>query len=130
MRRFSGCQDRQAHFGGAGSRLHTAKSRRQSLKNAAAYESVLTKAFKEAEETDDDNEVKEEGSGEMTSSSCSSSGCGSTALQSEPRKDNQGHKIDNPAIDQKYTRSAINAEIGGGFVNAAGVLGLCALSCS
>lgn len=80
-------------------------------KNAAAYESLLTKAFKEAEESDDDDEGKEEGSGEKTSSSSSSSGGGNTALQSKPREDNQGRKIDYPAIDQKHTRSAFNAEI-------------------
>ncbi len=80
-------------------------------KNAAAYDSILTKAFKEAEESDDDDEGKEEGSGEKTSSSSSSSGGGSTALQSKPREDNQGRKIDYPAIDQKHTRSAFNAEI-------------------
>ncbi len=80
-------------------------------KNAAAYESFLAKAFKEAEQSnDEDDSGKEEDEGKQGSSSSSSSGGGSV-LQSRSREDSQGRKIDYPAIDQKQTRSAFNAEI-------------------
>ncbi|MAI62042.1 MAG: hypothetical protein CBB87_06070 [Micavibrio sp. TMED27] len=80
-------------------------------KNASAYQSLLAKDFKKADNGDDD-EDGEEGSGEKSSSSSSSSGGGSVHnLQSKVREDSQGRKIDYPALDKQQIRSAFNAEI-------------------
>jgi hypothetical protein len=81
-------------------------------KNAAAYQSLLAKDFKKADSGNDDEDGEEESSGEKSSSSSSSSGGGSAHnLQSKLREDSQGREIDYPAIDQKQTRTAFNAEI-------------------
>lgn len=86
----------------------------KAARNASLYESRLTKAFKEAEQSggekdDDEGDGKKESS--SSSSSSSSSGGKSPKLQSKAREDHTGRKIDYPSLDEKKTRLSFNAEI-------------------
>ncbi|MCB9990714.1 MAG: MobA/MobL family protein [Rhodospirillales bacterium] len=83
-------------------------------KNAAATQSLLAKDFRQADKDEDDDESGDgEGSGEKSSSSGGSSSGGSQGanLQSKPREDSTGRKIDYPALDKQQTRSTFNDEI-------------------
>lgn len=84
-------------------------------KNAATPKSQLGQAFASSRQGEKEDEAKdggdeEDGSGEKTSSSGSSGGA-SAALQSKPREDSAGRKIDYPALDKQQTRTTFNAEI-------------------
>lgn len=83
--------------------------------NAATPKSQLGQAFASSRQGEKEDEAKdggdeEDGSGEKTSSSGSSGGA-SAALQSKPREDSAGRKIDYPALDKQQTRTTFNAEI-------------------
>ncbi len=86
----------------------------KAAKNAAAYQSLLAKDFRQADKDEDDDESGDgEGSGEKSSSSGGSSSGGNQGanLQSKPREDSTGRKIDYPALDKQQTRSTFNDEI-------------------
>lgn len=93
---------------------HEGKAARNA--SVTSPQSLLSKDFKKADRGEDDEEAaegEEEGTeGEGSSSgSAGSSGNQSPNLQSKPRKDSTGRKIDYTALDQERTRTTFNDEI-------------------